>query len=116
MPPTVDPQTAQSLTSDQAQVKPALRHQPRAAAAQSRGPGSLPGDAAVQAIKYEHLYRPQINDGLVLAREVEIYLTIYNTIRPHEAIGFATPISRYLQAPSTPPGTNLQAPATVSDS
>jgi transposase InsO family protein len=43
------------------------------------------------------------------------YLTIYNTIRPHEAIGFTTPISRYLQAPSTPPGANLQAPATVSD-
>jgi hypothetical protein len=24
-----------------------------------------------QAIKYEHLYRHEINDGLVLAREVE---------------------------------------------
>jgi len=69
-----------------------------------------------QAIKYEHLYRHEIGDGLVLAREVESYLTVYNTIRPHEAIGFATPISRYLQAPSTPPGANLQAPATASDS
>jgi transposase InsO family protein len=69
-----------------------------------------------QAIKYEHLYRHEINDGLVLAREVENYLTIYNTIRPHEAIGFATPISRYLYAPSTPPGANPQTPATVSDS
>jgi putative transposase len=69
-----------------------------------------------QAIKYEHLYRHEINDGLVLAREVENYLTVYNTVRPHEAIGFATPISRYLQAPSTPPGANLQASTTVSDS
>jgi putative transposase len=69
-----------------------------------------------QAIKYEHLYRHEVNDGLVLAREVENYLTIYNTIRPHEAIGFATPISRYLQAPSTPPGANIQASTTVSDS
>jgi putative transposase len=69
-----------------------------------------------QAIKYEHLDRHEIGDGLVLAREVEAYLTIYNTIRPHEAIGFATPISRYLQAPSTPPGANLHPPATVSDS
>jgi transposase InsO family protein len=47
---------------------------------------------------------------------VEAYLTIYNTIRPHEAIGFTTPLARYLQAPSTPPGANLQSPATVSDS
>jgi transposase InsO family protein len=69
-----------------------------------------------QAIKYEHLYRHQIPDGLALAQEVEAYLTIYNTIRPHEAIGFATPLSRYLQAPSVPSGANLQAPATVSDS
>jgi transposase InsO family protein len=32
-----------------------------------------------QAINYEHLYRHEINDGLVLAREVENYLTVYNT-------------------------------------
>jgi putative transposase len=69
-----------------------------------------------QAIKYEHLYRHEIADGLVLAREVEAYLTVYNTIRPHEAIGFTTPLARYLQAPSTPPGANLPAPTTVSDS
>ena len=69
-----------------------------------------------QAIKYEHLYRRQIPDGLALAQEVEAYLTIYNTIRPHEAIGFATPISRYLQAPSTPPRANLHTPTTASDS
>jgi len=69
-----------------------------------------------QAIKYEHLYRHEIGDGLILAKEVKNYLTIYNTIRPHEAISFATPISRYLQAPSTPPRANIQGPATVSDS
>ena len=55
-------------------------------------------------------------DSLILAKEVKNYLTISNTIRPHEAIGFATPISRYLQAPSTPPGPNIQGPATASDS
>jgi putative transposase len=69
-----------------------------------------------QAIKHEHLYRHEIADGLVLAREVEAYLRVYNTIRPHEAIGFTTPLARYLQAPSTPPGANLPAPTTVSDS
>jgi putative transposase len=56
-----------------------------------------------QAITYEHLYRHEIGDGLVLAREVESDLTVSNTIRPHEAIGFTTPLARYLQAPSTPP-------------
>ena len=60
-----------------------------------------------QAIKYEHLYRHEIGDGLVLAKEVESYLAVYNTIRPHEAIGFTTPLARYLQAPSTPPRANL---------
>jgi transposase InsO family protein len=69
-----------------------------------------------QAIKYEHLYRHEVNDGLVLAREVENYLTIYNTIRPHEAIGFGLPLARYLQAPSTPPGANPHVPESVSDS
>jgi hypothetical protein len=60
--------------------------------------------------------RHEVSDGLVLAREVENNLTVYNTIRPHEAIGFGVPLARYLQAPSTPPGANLQAPATVPDS
>jgi putative transposase len=69
-----------------------------------------------QAIKYEHLYRHEIGDGLVLATEVGNYLTIYNTICPHEAIGVATPLTRYLQAPSTPPRANHQAAPTVSDS
>ena len=69
-----------------------------------------------QATKYEHLYRRQVPDGLALAQEVETYLMTYDTIRPHEAIGFATPISRYLQAPSTPPRANLHTPTTVSDS
>ena len=69
-----------------------------------------------QAIKYEHLYRHEIHDGLVLAREVDNYLTIYNSVRPHEAIGFTTPLARYLQAPSASPEANFQVPATVSDS
>jgi hypothetical protein len=42
---------------------------------------------------------------------VDAYLTIDdNTIRPHEAIGFATPISRYRQTPSIPPGPTFNRP------
>lgn len=38
-------------------------------------------------------------DGLELARHVEDYRHIYNAIRPHEAIGMATPVTCYLQTP-----------------
>jgi hypothetical protein len=44
------------------------------------------------------------------------YLTVYNGVRPHEAIGFATPLTRYLEAPFTPPTVNLPPCGTVSDS
>jgi putative transposase len=69
-----------------------------------------------QAIKYEHLYRHEIGDGLVLAREVDNYLTIYNSVRPHEAIGFTTPLAATCRHPPPPPEANFQVPATVSDS
>ena len=69
-----------------------------------------------QSIKYEHLYRREIGDGLVLAQEVASYLTVYNSVRPHQAIEFATPLARYLEVPSTPPTANLQPSGTVSDS
>lgn len=69
-----------------------------------------------ESIKYEHLYRREIGDGLALAQEVASYLTTYNSVRPHEAVGFTTPLTRYLQAPSTPPTTNSQPSGTVSNS
>jgi putative transposase len=69
-----------------------------------------------ESIKYEHLYRREIGDGLALAQEVASYLTVYNSVRPHEAIGFATPLARYLEVPSTPPTANLQPSGTVSNS
>ncbi|MEE9177243.1 MAG: integrase core domain-containing protein [Acidimicrobiia bacterium] len=54
------------------------------------------------AIKYEHLYRREIGDGLTLAAEVDTYWTIYNTIRPHEAITMTPPLDRYQQAKTKP--------------
>ena len=64
------------------------------------------------AIKYEHLYRREIGDGLTLASEVDAYRTIYNTIRPHEAITMRRPLDRYQQAPEP----NHPDPKSVSDS
>jgi transposase InsO family protein len=49
-----------------------------------------------QAIKYEHLYRHEIPHGQALVDEVEAYLGIYNRVRPHEALGFGTPLETYL--------------------
>lgn len=56
-----------------------------------------------EAIKYERLYRREIGDGLTLAAQVENFRTIYNTIRPHEAIAMGRPIDRYQQTPKPNP-------------
>jgi hypothetical protein len=57
-----------------------------------------------------HNHRHEIGDGLVLAEEVESYLTVYNTIRPHEVIGFTTPLARHVQATSTAQGPTFKRP------
>lgn len=54
-----------------------------------------------QAIKYEHLYRHDIADGLDLTAHIAGYLDTYNLIRPHETLGFARPIDAYLADPDT---------------
>ena len=65
------------------------------------------------AIKYEHLYREEIEDGAMVARAVGRYLTLYNTVRPHEALGFRTPIAAW-RTFDEPPAPNLIPPETVS--
>lgn len=47
--------------------------------------------------KYEHLYRADIPDGDALAVELNLFRTDYNTIRPHQTLGYKTPILTYLQ-------------------
>jgi len=42
-------------------------------------------------LKYDHLYWIEIRRGHDLAEECERYRLIYNQVRPHEALGFATP-------------------------
>jgi putative transposase len=48
-----------------------------------------------QSLKYEHLYRLEINQAWELAEEVEAFLQLYNEVRPHEAIGFRRPLEIY---------------------
>lgn len=55
-------------------------------------------ERAFGSLKYEHLYRHDIDDVDILAREAEHYRRIFNTIRPHEALGMRRPIEVYLDA------------------
>lgn len=64
-----------------------------------------------ESIKYEHLYRHEIDDGPALAEHVDKYLNVYNQQRPHEALQFALPIDRYTAIP-TPKNTPETTPST----
>jgi putative transposase len=68
-------------------------------------------ERAFGSLKYEHLYRLDIADGIDLARESEHYRQIFNHTRPHEALDMARPADAYLTA--TP---NLPDPETEPDS
>ncbi len=46
-----------------------------------------------ESLKYEYLYRQEIGDGATLVAAVDCHQTIYNDVRPHEAIGFRTPFA-----------------------
>lgn len=63
------------------------------------------------SLKYEHLYREEIADVLELHDAIEAYRALYNHVRPHEALGFATPMSHYLAEPSPEP--HLSEPESV---
>ncbi len=52
-----------------------------------------------QALKYERLYRHDIDHGLDLAAHVEAFLDEYHRIRPHEAIDWQRSLDRYLNNP-----------------
>lgn len=55
-----------------------------------------------QSLKYEHLYRHDIDDGTQLADHVTSYLDTYNRIRPHENIDWWRPHEVYLDNPDNP--------------
>jgi putative transposase len=48
-----------------------------------------------QSLKYEYLYRQEISDGASLSAAVDIHQGIYNGVRPHENIGFRTPLAAW---------------------
>lgn len=55
-------------------------------------------ERAFGSLKYEHLYRLEIDDGHTLGLEVEVYRQLFNTIRPHEALAMRRPHDVHLEA------------------
>jgi putative transposase len=49
-------------------------------------------ERAFGSLKYEHLYRCEIETLTDLAREAEAYRQVFNHIRPHETLDFYRPI------------------------
>ncbi|MEY9997530.1 putative transposase [Streptomyces sp. V4I8] len=52
-------------------------------------------ERAFGSLKYEHLYRLEIEDLDTLAREAEHYRHVFNHVRPHEALAGHRPIEVY---------------------
>ena len=52
-------------------------------------------------------------DGATLAAAVDCHQTVYNDVRPHEAIAFRTPLSAWRDF-DCPTSSNLFTPETVS--
>lgn len=59
-------------------------------------------ERAFGSLKYEHLYRQEIETLPDLHRETEAYRQIFNKIRPHEALGFHTPTAVHFDASLKP--------------
>ena len=55
-------------------------------------------ERAFGSLKYEHLYRLEIDDGYDLGRQVESYRHVFNTIRPHEHLDWRQPLDVHLEA------------------
>lgn len=54
------------------------------------------GERGFGTLKYEWLYRHEIDDALALAEQLAAYRHDYNTVRPHEAIAWNRPLEVHL--------------------
>jgi putative transposase len=55
-------------------------------------------ERAFGSLKYEHLYRHEIDDGHDLGLHVETYRQLYNTVRPHQSLAGRRPHDVHLEA------------------
>lgn len=67
-------------------------------------------ERAFGSLKYERLFREQIDDALDLVREAEAFRVEFNTIRPHEALSWNRPLQVHLGLadPTTPTFPNAE--------
>jgi putative transposase len=70
-------------------------------------------ERAFGSLKYEHLYRLEIDDGHQLGVEVETYRQLFNSIRPHEAIEMRRPLEVHLEAINNPQTIKSNEPETL---
>ena len=57
-------------------------------------------ERAFGSLKYEHLYRHEIDDGHDLGLHVARYRQLYNTVRPHQTLAGRCPLDVHLEASS----------------
>ena len=55
-------------------------------------------ERAFGSLKYEHLYRHEIDDGHDLGLHVERYRQLFNTVRPHQTLAGHRPLDVHLEA------------------
>lgn len=70
-------------------------------------------ERAFQSLKYEHLYRHEIDDGHDLGLETESYRQLFNTVRPHQSLAGRRPLDVHLEACQTPPTPKQTEPETL---
>ena len=58
-------------------------------------------ERAFGSLKYEHLYRHEIDDGHDLGLHVERYRQLFNQVRPHQSLAGRRPLDAHLQASAT---------------
>ncbi len=74
-------------------ARPELRH----VRTRVRSPGQIGvRERAFGSLKYERLYREQIDDPLDLVREGDAFRSEFNQIRPHEALSWHRPLDVHL--------------------
>ena len=64
-------------------------------------------------MKYEHLYRHEIDDGHDLGLHVERYRQLFHQIRPHQALAGSRPLDVHLEAINDPQTTKSNEPETL---
>jgi putative transposase len=70
-------------------------------------------ERAFRSLKYEHLYRVEIDDGHQFGIETESYRQLFNTVRPHQTLDGKRPLDVHLEARQTRPTPKLSEPETL---